>query len=102
MWFGKARLRNPNMKNNSQRSPAVRLEPVDLKHADKMFRWMQRPDVAGNVGLRRKPTLEKTRAWIERARSDDATRAFAIRSRGQHVGNAVLDLMDRHLGTARL
>jgi len=90
------------MKNSSQPSPAVRLEPVSLKHANKMFRWMQRPDVAGNIGLRQEPTLERTRAWIERARSDDAMRAFAISSRGQHVGNAVLDQMDRHLGTARL
>jgi RimJ/RimL family protein N-acetyltransferase len=90
------------MRNSSRRLPAVRLEPVGLKHADKMYHWMRRPDVAGNIGLRRKPTLERTRVWIERAQADDATRAFAILSRGQHVGNAVLDFIDRHLGTARL
>jgi RimJ/RimL family protein N-acetyltransferase len=90
------------MKKKSQRNPALRLEPVGLHHAERMLLWMRRPDVAENIGLRRKPTLANTRAWIEWAQREETARAFAIRSGGRHVGNVVLDLIDRHLGTARL
>src|SRR5271166_5340893 len=102
MSFGKTQAINPIMKNKSQRKPALRLEPVGFDHAEKMLLWMRRSDVAGNIGLHRKPTLANTRAWIEWAQKEDTARAFAIRSGGRHVGNAVLDLIDRHLGTARL
>lgn len=60
------------------------------------------PAVAGNIGLRSTPSLEKTRAWIERATTDEPFAARAMLLSGRHVGNVVLDRIDRRLETARL
>jgi RimJ/RimL family protein N-acetyltransferase len=70
-------------------------------HADVMFRWMQDPVVASNLGLRSEPSLEKTKAWLARAQTDDTTFARGIVLDGQHVGNVVLDNVDRHVSKAR-
>lgn len=67
-----------------------------------MLRWLRDPHVRENVGLRAIPTAERTRAWIRRATRDAATHALAIVVAGRHVGNVVLDRIDRDLGTARL
>ena len=67
-----------------------------------MLRWLRDPYVRENVGLRATPPSERTRAWIRRATRDPATRALAIVVAGEHVGNVVLDRIDRELGTARL
>jgi RimJ/RimL family protein N-acetyltransferase len=80
----------------------VRLEPIRMGHADATFRWVRDPEVADNLGLRNEPSLERTRTWIERARSDSGISAHAIVCDGVHVGNVVLDLIDRLLETCRL
>jgi diamine N-acetyltransferase len=80
----------------------VRLEPVSLAHAEAMFRWMTDAEVRENIGLRTEPTPEKTRAWIQTAVNDPATRAFAVMHRDAHVGNVVLDRIDQRLKLARL
>ena len=67
-----------------------------------MVRWLRDPYVRENVGLRATPTAERTRTWIRRARRDAATHALAVVVGGEHVGNVVLDRIDRALGTARL
>ena len=67
-----------------------------------MVRWMRDRTVRLNVGVRTTPTLSTTRRWIARALRDDTIRPFAILIDGEHVGNVVLDRIDRHLGTARL
>lgn len=67
-----------------------------------MLRWMRDPEVAQNVGLRSTPTLEKTLAFIARAADDDTICGRAIVVDGEHVGNVVLDMIDRHAGKARL
>jgi RimJ/RimL family protein N-acetyltransferase len=63
---------------------------------------MMDQELAQNLGLREKPSLEGTRAWIERAESEPGWQAFAILAEGDHIGNVVLDLLDDHLQTARL
>lgn len=82
--------------------PDVRLAPVSLEHAEAMARWMADAEIARGLGLRREPSLDGTRAWIERAEADPTCHPFAILAAGTHVGNVVLDLLDSYLGTARL
>jgi RimJ/RimL family protein N-acetyltransferase len=77
------------------------LKPVAVEHAEAMFRWMSDPNVADNLGLRRKPSLKRTRDWIEKMnRSQDS--AFAIEWEKTHVGNVVLDQTDDIVRSARL
>ena len=83
-------------------NPAVRIADIRLKHAPAMFRWMCDPVVAGNIGLRQKPSLRKTQEWIQRASRDATVCPNAISLDGKHVGNLVLDRIDRYLATARL
>ncbi len=80
----------------------VRLTPLSLEHAEATVAWLEDPELAGGLGLRTDPTLETTRAWIERARLDATCHPFAIIAGDAHVGNVVLDLLDEHLSTARL
>ncbi len=78
------------------------LVPLRPCHAEAMYRWMCDPDVRENVGVRSDPSLERTLAWIEQAMHDPANAPFAVELSGTHVGNVVLDRIDRHLGTCRL
>ena len=81
----------------------LQLLPLGPEHAPGMVQWVADPVVADGLGLRdRNPTLEKTRAWIERTGSDPTVRAFAILAAGTHVGTVTLDRIDEYLGTARL
>lgn len=80
----------------------VTLRRVTVSDAPAMYRWMLDPAVAGNIGLRSTPSLEKTRAWIERATTEESFAARAILLSGRHVGNVVLDRIDKQLETARL
>jgi RimJ/RimL family protein N-acetyltransferase len=66
-----------------------------------MYRWMLDPHVSRNIGLQRKPSLEYTRAWIERSGQAADVRAFAILQDGNHVGNGVLDRIDTESESAR-
>ena len=77
-------------------------KPLSLEHAEATAAWTADPVVASGIGLRTTPTDDSTRAWIRRAASDPAVHPFAIMSRGEHVGNVVLDAVDTYLGTARL
>jgi len=83
-------------------NPLVRIAPVQLKHAENMFRWMSDSDVAKNVGLRQKPSRQKTKAWIGNAARDNLICAHAIYLEKHHVGNVVIDKIDAYLRTARL
>jgi RimJ/RimL family protein N-acetyltransferase len=81
----------------------VRLAPLGLEHAARMFEWMRDPEVSRNLGLAREPSRERTEEWIGRALADPAAvRAFAVLQGGEHVGNVVLDQIDARLATARL
>ncbi|MDX1963355.1 MAG: GNAT family protein [Pirellulales bacterium] len=82
--------------------PQICLRPLTVAAAPAMLQWMRDPDVADNVGLRSEPSLEKTVAWIERTTADPDMAVWAITAAGAHVGNVILDRIDRHLGTARL
>lgn len=82
-------------------SPLV-LTPLQERHAPAMLSWMRDPEVAENLGLRSEPSLERTLAWIARAATDSDTVPLAIEHAGQHVGNVILDRIDRYLGTGRL
>jgi len=83
-------------------NPQVRIAPLELEHAAKMSEWMADPQVASNVGLRRKASEENTVQWIQKALQDSAIRAFAILLAHNHVGNVVLDQIDGYLNSARL
>ncbi|MCC7176497.1 MAG: GNAT family N-acetyltransferase [Bryobacterales bacterium] len=80
----------------------VQLAPLTPAHAGRMFTWMKDPWVSDNLGLRSTPSLEATEAWIARALADESTCPFAILLAGEHVGNVILDRIDRYLSTARL
>lgn len=67
-----------------------------------MLQWLRDPVVADGIGLTRKPTKVYTFQWIEWSKTDDSVEAFAILVDHQHVGNVVLDKIDRKLGTSRL
>jgi RimJ/RimL family protein N-acetyltransferase len=79
----------------------VALAPLAPSHAAAIARWLSDPDVARNLGLRSEPTLDKTLAFIA-ASNTETTCARAIMLDGEHVGNVVLDHIDRHVGKARL
>lgn len=84
------------------RIPDLRLAPLAREHADATYRWVCDPDVTDNIGLSREPSLEKTRDWIEEAARRPDVEARAILRGDQHIGNVVLDRLDRQLDTARL
>jgi RimJ/RimL family protein N-acetyltransferase len=81
--------------------PRVKLAPLGPEHAERMLAWMKDPEVAGNLGLKSEPTAEKTRAFVERAQ-DGSVAGFAVLHEGEHVGNVVLDEIDRRAASARL
>jgi RimJ/RimL family protein N-acetyltransferase len=85
-----------------QRVHDVELTSLTIAHAEAMFRWMCDPAVAENLGLRGEPTIEKSRAFVERAAVDETVCARAVLVSGAHVGNVVLDRLDRHGSTGRL
>lgn len=80
----------------------VALVPLDVGHAEAMFTWMCDSVVAKNLGLRSEPSLEKSRAFVDRALSDDAICARAIVVDGKYVGNVVLDQIDHYAQKSRL
>ena len=82
--------------------PDVEIEALSAQHAANMLRWMGDPVVRANIGLRGEPSMERTAAWIETAVADASIAAFAVLSGGRHVGNVVLDRIDRYLNNARL
>ncbi len=80
----------------------VRIASVGAEHAADMLRWMGDPVVSYNLGLRTEPSMERTLAWIDKARTDPGVAAFAILVEDRHVGNVVFDPIDSYLGNARL
>ena len=80
----------------------VTLRPLTAEDAPRMCRWVLDPAVANDMGLQAAPSLERTRSWIEQATSDETFLARAILLGGRHVGNVVLDRIDRRLACARL
>jgi diamine N-acetyltransferase len=80
----------------------VTLVPLDVSHAEAMLGWTSQADLADNLGLRTPPSLEKTLEYIARARSDPSYAAFAILLDARHVGNVILDQIDRRVDKARL
>ena len=80
----------------------VTIGPLLEEYADNMLAWMQDPAVSVNIGLTKTPTIERTRAWIENALNDSAILPYAVLWNGRHVGNVILDQIDRHLDSARL
>ena len=80
----------------------VTLAEITDDCANRMFAWMQAPDVAEAIGLTVEPSLEHTLCWIHQAAQKLAIRAWAIHLSGVHVGNVVFDQFDRKAATARL
>lgn len=80
----------------------VVLLPLQMSHASRMFEWMQDPLVSQNLGLRTSPSLERTEQWITNALQDETICPFAVHWENKHVGNVVLDRIDRYLASARL
>jgi RimJ/RimL family protein N-acetyltransferase len=83
----------------------VALARLEAGYAPAIVQWLSDPAVSSNLGLRSQPTLEKTFAFIAAAASDETASTLAARAillDGRHVGNVVLDQIDRHVGKARL
>lgn len=81
---------------------SVTLISLSQQHAEATFRWVADPVIARNVGIRARVSLKSTRQWVADAGGDDTRLAFAITLDDRHVGNVVLDQIDRAAGTARL
>ena len=82
--------------------PSVTLAKLEPAHAAAIVRWLSDPVVSGNLGLRSQPTLEKTKTFIETAAGIETLCARAILLGDDHVGNVVLDQIDRRASKARL
>jgi RimJ/RimL family protein N-acetyltransferase len=82
--------------------PDVSLARITPVCAERMLRWVSDSHVAENLGLRARPSRERTLTWIARAATDTDMLARAIILAGEHVGNIVFDCWDTHLGTTRL
>lgn len=80
----------------------VSLAVLSPSHAPAMVAWLADPLVAANLGLRMRPTLERTLTFIAGANDRDSVVARAILLGERHVGTVVLDRIDRHVQTARL
>lgn len=80
----------------------MQLAPLRGSHAAATLRWVSDPEIAGGIGLRSEPSAAATAAFIARAEAEADIDAFAILAAGEHVGNVVLDQIDRHLATTRL
>ena len=80
----------------------VTLAPLTRDHAPAMFRWVSDLGIRRDIGLHTEPTLQRTIEWIERALNDSAVIPHAICLSGKHVGNVILDRIDRRVRTARL
>ena len=80
----------------------VTVGPLLEEYADNMLAWMRDPAVSVNIGLTKTPSLDRTRAWIANALSDSAILPYAVLWKGRHVGNVILDQIDRRLDSARL
>jgi len=79
----------------------VTLGPILPECAERMFQWASDPEVSSNLGLQNAASMERTHQWIENAATDKSIHALAILLDGVHVGNVVLDLIDRRLSKAR-
>jgi RimJ/RimL family protein N-acetyltransferase len=80
----------------------VTLGNLSVECAKVMFQRMCDPNVSRNIGLRDKPSLEKTISWVSHALQDPLIYPFSILFNGQHVGNVILDRVDNYLGNARV
>jgi RimJ/RimL family protein N-acetyltransferase len=80
----------------------VAIGPLRLDLAANMFSWMQDQEVSANIGLSRDPSLDKTLEWIEKALRDESIWPYSIFLNTRHVGNVILDQVDRYLDCARL
>ncbi|MDB4962321.1 MAG: family N-acetyltransferase [Myxococcales bacterium] len=85
----------------TQAIPSITLAPLRPAHAPAIVRWLGDPVVSANLGLRSRPTLVRTRAFIAGSNTA-AVCARAILLGAHHVGTVVLDQIDRHIGRARL
>lgn len=100
--IGEAETTGQLMETPSYVREDVSLTDLSVDCAPAMYRWVCDPEVRENIGLRDEPSLAKTVAWIESRLDDPSTRPFAILCNGEHVGNVVLDRMDKLLRSARL
>jgi RimJ/RimL family protein N-acetyltransferase len=80
----------------------VLLIELAQEHAMTTLEWVKEPSVAWNIGLRGEPSYERTTEWIKNASASDDIFPFAIIVGGTHVGNVILDKVDRFLSSARL
>lgn len=80
----------------------VVITSLSREHAANMYRWMCDPEVRCNLGLRREPSLAESLRWVHNAQEDASICAFAIMHAGLHVGNVILDRIDKYLSSARL
>ena len=70
--------------------------------AERMYEWLSSREIQQNLGLKNEPSLEITLQWIARLSETENLHAMAIELNNIHVGNVVLDQIDRKCRLARL
>jgi RimJ/RimL family protein N-acetyltransferase len=78
------------------------LQPLAAEHAEATFEWLSSEDIRDNLGLRRDPSLQATLEFTSCCASAVDVYARAILVDGLHVGNIVVDHVDRRNHKARL
>jgi RimJ/RimL family protein N-acetyltransferase len=87
--------------NGAQLREDITLRRLQAVDASAMYRWMCDPEIAGNIGLSREPSLAASSEWIEHQARNPSIEAFGIVADGMHIGNAVLDQIDPATRRAR-
>lgn len=76
------------------------IDVVAERHAELLFRWRQRPDIARFMYAQAPIVWAGHLRWLEGLSSDDSRRHWIITHRGRPVGSAYLTEIDRSLGRA--
>lgn len=70
------------------------LAPYSESHDAKTLEWLNRPDIKSTFGLYRSIDLETHRTWVKAA--TDTSIWAILGPEGQHVGNVLLKVNQRH------
>lgn len=80
----------------------ITFRQLAIGDAEKMFEWVSNREIQQNLGLKNEPSLEITQQWITLLSDSESVHAMAIELDNVHVGNVVLDQIDRKSRLARL
>lgn len=76
--------------------------PLDDRHLDAMFRWLQAPDLRDHIGTIWPPSRAQHLEWYHNLAGDRTRMALAIEADGEHVGVIGLNGIDLVYRSAEL